>query len=87
MIAIAHQLVGVPVTYNVTLECSVEAYPSSLNYWARENEQMIYDNAKYRWANYSIWISDIVFFCGFKKSNPKSLHEIVFIHQYEVLFK
>lgn len=48
MIAIAHQLVGVPVTYNVTLECSVEAYPSSLNYWARENEQMIYDNAKYR---------------------------------------
>lgn len=48
MIAIPHQLVGIPVTYNVTLECYVEAYPVSLNYWARENDQMIFDNAKYK---------------------------------------
>ena len=48
MIAIPHQLVGVPITYNVTLECFVEAYPTSLNYWAKESDQMIHDNNKYK---------------------------------------
>lgn len=48
MIWIQHQLIGVPLTYNVTLECLVEAYPTSLNYWAKENEEMIHENHKYK---------------------------------------
>lgn len=48
MIWIPHQLVGIPLTYNVTLECFVEAFPSSLNYWARENSEMIHDSNKYK---------------------------------------
>lgn len=28
------QLVGTPVGYNVTLECFIESFPISLNYWS-----------------------------------------------------
>lgn len=45
---IPHQLVGVPLTYNVTLECFTEAHPTSLNYWTREDGNMIHDSKKYR---------------------------------------
>uniref|UniRef100_A0AAG5DD76 Ig-like domain-containing protein n=1 Tax=Anopheles atroparvus TaxID=41427 RepID=A0AAG5DD76_ANOAO len=48
MISIPHQLVGIPVGYNVTLECVVEAHPTSLNYWTRDNDQMIHDSVKYK---------------------------------------
>lgn len=45
---IPHQLVGVPLNYNVTLECFTEAHPTSLNYWTREDGNMIHDSKKYR---------------------------------------
>ncbi|KAM7352943.1 dpr-interacting protein epsilon [Cochliomyia hominivorax] len=48
MVSIPHQLVGIPMYFNVTLECFIEANPTSLNYWTRENEQMITDSAKYK---------------------------------------
>ncbi|XP_058816692.1 lachesin-like [Topomyia yanbarensis] len=48
MLWIPHQLVGIPVGYNVTLECNIEAHPTSLNYWTRENDQMIHDSLKYK---------------------------------------
>lgn len=48
MVWIPHQLVGVPTHFNVTLECFIEANPTSLNYWTRENEQMITDSYKYK---------------------------------------
>ncbi|XP_055638317.1 lachesin-like [Toxorhynchites rutilus septentrionalis] len=48
MLWIPHQLVGIPVGYNVTLECNIEAHPTSLNYWTRENDQMIHDSGKYK---------------------------------------
>ncbi|XP_055546395.1 lachesin-like [Wyeomyia smithii] len=48
MLWIPHQLVGIPVGYNVTLECNIEAHPTSLNYWTRENDQMIHDSFKYK---------------------------------------
>lgn len=48
MVSIAHQLVGIPVSYNVTLECNIEAHPISLNYWSKENDQMIHDSPKYK---------------------------------------
>lgn len=53
MIWIPHQLVGIPLTYNVTLECFVEAFPTSLNYWARENSEMIHDSNKYKYLLHS----------------------------------
>ncbi|CRK97373.1 CLUMA_CG010764, isoform A, partial [Clunio marinus] len=45
---IPHQLVGVPLGFNITLECFTEAHPTSLNYWTREDGHMIHDNRKYR---------------------------------------
>lgn len=48
---IPHQLVGVPLGFNVTLECFTEAHPTSLNYWTREDGNMIHDNRKYRWGS------------------------------------
>lgn len=48
MIWVPHQLIGVPVTYNVTLECLVEAFPTSLNYWTRQNDQMIHESGKFK---------------------------------------
>ncbi|XP_053677332.1 lachesin-like [Anopheles nili] len=43
-----HQLVGIPEGYNVTLECNIEAHPTSLNYWTHENDQMIHDSPKFK---------------------------------------
>ncbi|XP_030377207.1 neurotrimin [Scaptodrosophila lebanonensis] len=48
MVWIPHQLVGTPMGFNVTLECFIEANPTSLNYWTRENEQMITESPKYK---------------------------------------
>ncbi|KAL9706641.1 hypothetical protein quinque_010159 [Culex quinquefasciatus] len=48
MLWIPHQLVGVPLNFNVTLECFTEAHPTSLNYWTREDGHMIHDTRKYR---------------------------------------
>ncbi|XP_025423912.1 neurotrimin-like isoform X2 [Sipha flava] len=48
MLWIPHQLVGVPLGYNVTLECYTEAHPTSLHYWTRDNGQMLHDNGKYK---------------------------------------
>lgn len=53
MLIVPHQLVGIPLMYNASLECIVEAHPTSLNYWCRENEKMIYDSQKYKYANFS----------------------------------
>ncbi|KAE8746558.1 hypothetical protein FOCC_FOCC006792, partial [Frankliniella occidentalis] len=46
MLQIPHQLVGAPLGSSVTLECSTEAHPISLNYWTREKE-MIHESHKY----------------------------------------
>ncbi|XP_053958518.1 lachesin [Anastrepha ludens] len=48
MVWIPHQLVGIPMYFNVTLECFIEANPTSLNYWTRENDQMITESSKYK---------------------------------------
>ncbi|KAG5682113.1 hypothetical protein PVAND_011492 [Polypedilum vanderplanki] len=49
MLIVPHQLVGIPLSYNATLECIVEAHPTSLTFWCRENEKiMIYDSQKYK---------------------------------------
>lgn len=51
MLWIPHQLVGAPLAYNVTLECSTEAYPISLNYWTKEDGLMIHESRKYHTEN------------------------------------
>ena len=51
MLWIPHQLVGVPLAYNVTLECFTEAHPTSLNYWTREDGHMIHDSQTFRSEN------------------------------------
>ncbi|XP_050313521.1 neurotrimin-like isoform X2 [Anthonomus grandis grandis] len=51
MLWIPHQLVGAPLAYAVTLECFTEAHPSSLNYWTREDGQMIHESRKYHSEN------------------------------------
>ncbi|KAF4527654.1 hypothetical protein B566_EDAN010879 [Ephemera danica] len=51
MLWIPHQLVGAPYGYSVTLECITEAHPTSLNYWTREDGNMIHESVKYHAEN------------------------------------
>lgn len=51
MVQVQHQLIGVPLGFNVTLECNSEAHPSSLNYWTRDDGHMIHDSKKYKAEN------------------------------------
>lgn len=57
MLWIPHQLVGAPIGFNVTLECFTEAHPNSLNYWTREDGQMIYEGKKYHIQSRSLEVS------------------------------
>ncbi|XP_067120233.1 lachesin-like isoform X2 [Centruroides vittatus] len=47
MIWIPNQLVGAPLIGEVTLDCHTEAYPLSINYWTKEDGDMIISNDKY----------------------------------------
>ncbi|KAK0168928.1 hypothetical protein PV327_002684 [Microctonus hyperodae] len=41
VIHVPNQLVGAPLGTDVSLECFVEASPKSINYWMKDNEEMI----------------------------------------------
>lgn len=41
MIWIQNQLVGAYEGQQMTLECNSEAYPKSINYWARDKGEII----------------------------------------------
>ncbi|XP_068208580.1 lachesin-like [Palaemon carinicauda] len=46
---VPHQLVGVPLGQDVTIECIIEAWPSGLNYWKRPNGiQVLHNDKKYK---------------------------------------
>ncbi|XP_076220630.1 lachesin isoform X2 [Nomia melanderi] len=47
MISIQNQLVGAQEGQRMTLECNSEAYPKSINYWTRENNEIIKNGDKY----------------------------------------
>ncbi|KAF2903426.1 hypothetical protein ILUMI_02760 [Ignelater luminosus] len=47
LIQVPNQLVGAPANTDVTLQCHVEASPKAINYWTRENGEMIISNDKY----------------------------------------
>ncbi|XP_064078000.1 lachesin-like isoform X2 [Macrobrachium nipponense] len=46
---VPHQLVGVPLGQDVTIECYIEAWPTGLNYWKRPNGiQVLHNDRKYK---------------------------------------
>nr|XP_032529096.1 lachesin-like isoform X2 [Danaus plexippus plexippus] len=47
LVQVPNQLVGAPTGTDVTLQCHVEASPKAINYWTRENGEMIISNDKY----------------------------------------
>ncbi|XP_073957603.1 dpr-interacting protein beta isoform X1 [Choristoneura fumiferana] len=48
LVQVPNQLVGAPTGTDVTLQCHVEASPKAINYWTRENGEMIISNEKYQ---------------------------------------
>ncbi|XP_071524519.1 lachesin-like [Panulirus ornatus] len=48
MMSIPHQLVGAPLGYSITLECTIEAHPPALTYWTRGQGIMLHQGRKYR---------------------------------------
>ncbi|XP_072944539.1 lachesin-like isoform X1 [Epargyreus clarus] len=48
LVQVPNQLVGAPTGTDVTLQCHVEASPKAINYWTRENGEMIITNDKYQ---------------------------------------
>ncbi|VVC24361.1 Hypothetical protein CINCED_3A001101 [Cinara cedri] len=47
VIAVPNQLLGAPIGTDVTLECHVESYPKSINYWVRNRTKMLMDGPKH----------------------------------------
>ncbi|XP_048517098.1 lachesin [Dendroctonus ponderosae] len=47
VIHVPNQLVGAPLGTDVLLECFVEAFPKSINYWVRNTGEMIVSSTKY----------------------------------------
>ncbi|XP_076686426.1 neurotrimin isoform X2 [Andrena cerasifolii] len=47
MISIQNQLVGAQEGQDMTLECNSEAFPKSINYWTKENDEIIKTGEKY----------------------------------------
>ncbi|XP_063929274.1 lachesin-like isoform X2 [Zophobas morio] len=47
VVQVPNQLVGAPLGSDVTLECNVEASPKAINYWVRENGDMVVGSGKY----------------------------------------
>ncbi|CAH0381084.1 unnamed protein product [Bemisia tabaci] len=41
VIKVPNQLLGAPLNTDVTLECNVEAFPNTVNYWVRDNTEML----------------------------------------------
>ncbi|XP_018019334.2 neurotrimin [Hyalella azteca] len=47
MMNIPHQLVGAPLGFSFTLECTIEAHPQALTYWTRGPGAMIHHSDKF----------------------------------------
>ncbi|XP_065335418.1 lachesin-like isoform X2 [Cloeon dipterum] len=53
LIQVPNQLVGAPTNTDVTLQCHVEASPKAINYWTRENGEMIITSDKYQMSEHN----------------------------------
>ncbi|KAG8314905.1 hypothetical protein J6590_082195 [Homalodisca vitripennis] len=47
VIKVPNQLLGAPLGTDVQLECYVEAYPNTINYWIKNRGEMLLDGSKY----------------------------------------
>ncbi|XP_075155999.1 dpr-interacting protein alpha [Haematobia irritans] len=47
VIQVPNQLVGAPLGTDVQIECHVEAFPKSINYWIKDSGEMIVSSLKY----------------------------------------
>ncbi|XP_055305244.1 opioid-binding protein/cell adhesion molecule isoform X2 [Sitodiplosis mosellana] len=47
LIQVPNMLVGAPLGVDITLVCNVEASPKAINYWQKENGEMIIPNDRY----------------------------------------
>ncbi|XP_057659626.1 lachesin isoform X2 [Diorhabda carinulata] len=47
VIKVPNQLLGAPVATDVQLECYVEAYPNTVNYWIKNRGEMLLNGSKY----------------------------------------
>ena len=43
IIKVPNQLLGAPLGTDVQLECHVEAYPNTINYWVKNRGEMLLD--------------------------------------------
>ncbi|CAG9790808.1 unnamed protein product [Diatraea saccharalis] len=46
-VIVPNQLLGAPLGTDVVLECTVEAYPNTINYWVKNRGEMLLDGPKY----------------------------------------
>ncbi|XP_050303400.1 lachesin-like [Anthonomus grandis grandis] len=46
-IKVPNQLLGAPVQTDVQLECYVEAFPNTINYWVKNRSEMLLNGSKY----------------------------------------
>ncbi|XP_053611773.1 limbic system-associated membrane protein-like [Plodia interpunctella] len=46
-VVVPNQLLGAPLGTDVYLECTVEAYPNTINYWLKNRGEMLLDGPKY----------------------------------------
>jgi hypothetical protein len=47
-ITVPNQLYGVGPGTDVTVKCKVEAHPSAINYWMKDDNEMLLDGPKYQ---------------------------------------
>jgi hypothetical protein len=43
VVKVPNQLLGAPFGTNVSLECHVEAFPNTINYWVKNRGEMLLD--------------------------------------------
>jgi hypothetical protein len=43
VVKVPNQLLGAPLGTNVSLECNVEAFPNTINYWVKNRGEMLLD--------------------------------------------
>lgn len=51
VIQVPNQLVGAPLNTDVTLECYIESSPKSINYWVKDNNEMLIMSSKFEVVN------------------------------------
>lgn len=61
MISIQNQLVGAQEGQRMTLECNSEAFPQSINYWTKENNEIIKNGTSNIYISLDIFLLFILF--------------------------